>query len=143
MLWVVAFTFVPLIFVIRYSFANYVLGMGITGYVGFQNYADVLASDRFWHSIMVTAAYVALSVPIELVLGFVAAWLVNLGAPWSHGFRTIIGTPLFTMPRASMIRGFVLNHLIHHRAILCVYLRLNDVPVPGMYGPSGDEFSGW
>jgi uncharacterized damage-inducible protein DinB len=50
---------------------------------------------------------------------------------------------LFTMPRAAMIRGFVLNHLIHHRAILCVYLRLNDVPVPGMYGPSGDEFSGW
>jgi uncharacterized damage-inducible protein DinB len=53
------------------------------------------------------------------------------------------GTPLFTMPRASMVRGFVLSHLIHHRATLCVYLRLNDIPVPGMYGPSGDEFSGW
>jgi uncharacterized damage-inducible protein DinB len=38
-----------------------------------------------------------------------------------------------------MIRSFVLNHLIHHRAILCVYLRLNDIPVPGMYDPSGDE----
>ena len=49
------------------------------------------------------------------------------------------GTPLFTMPRVSMIRSFVLNHLIHHRAILCVYLRLNYIPVPGMYGPSGDE----
>ena len=49
------------------------------------------------------------------------------------------GTPLFTMPRAAMIRGFVLNHLIHHRAILCVYLRLNNIPVPGMYNPSGDE----
>ena len=36
-------------------------------------------------------------------------------------------------------RSFVLNHLIHHRAILCVYLRLNNIPVPGMYGPSGDE----
>jgi uncharacterized damage-inducible protein DinB len=53
------------------------------------------------------------------------------------------GTPLFTLPRAAMVRGFVLNHMIHHRAILCVYLRLNDVPVPGMYGPSGDEFTGW
>ena len=60
--------------------------------------------------------------------------------PWSllNG-----GTPLFTMPRAAMIRGFVLNHLIHHRAILCVYLRLHNIPVPGMYGPSGDEFTGW
>ena len=48
-------------------------------------------------------------------------------------------TPLFTMPRATVIRTFVLNHLIHHRAHLCVYLRLNDVQVPGMYGPSGDE----
>ena len=49
------------------------------------------------------------------------------------------GKPLITMPRASVIRSFVLNHAIHHRAILCVYLRLNDIPVPGMYGPSGDE----
>jgi uncharacterized damage-inducible protein DinB len=56
--------------------------------------------------------------------------------PWSL-LKT--GTPIFTMPRAAMIRGFVLNHLIHHRAILCVYLRLNNVLVPGMYDPSGDR----
>jgi uncharacterized damage-inducible protein DinB len=49
------------------------------------------------------------------------------------------GKPIFTMPRAAVIRGVILNHLIHHRAHLCVYLRLNDIPVPGMYGPSGDE----
>ena len=49
------------------------------------------------------------------------------------------GTPLITMPRAAMIRRFVLNHLIHHRAILCVYLRLNNITVPGMYDPSDDE----
>jgi uncharacterized damage-inducible protein DinB len=49
------------------------------------------------------------------------------------------GKPIFTMPRSAVIRSFVLNHIIHHRAILCVYLRLNDIPVPGMYGPSGDE----
>ena len=56
--------------------------------------------------------------------------------PWS---LLNAGTPLFTMPRATMMRKFVLNHLIHHRAILCVYLRLNNIPVPGMYDPSGDE----
>ena len=56
--------------------------------------------------------------------------------PWS---LLQAGKPIFTMPRATMVRNFVLNHMIHHRAILCVYLRLNNVPVPGMYGPSGDE----
>lgn len=49
------------------------------------------------------------------------------------------GQPIFSMPRSAVVRGFVLNHIIHHRAHLCVYLRLNDIPVPGMYGPSGDE----
>jgi uncharacterized damage-inducible protein DinB len=60
----------------------------------------------------------------------------DMGKMWSL-LRS--GTPLFTLPRAAVLRGFVLNHIIHHRAILCVYLRLNDLPVPGMYGPSGDE----
>lgn len=60
----------------------------------------------------------------------------DLVTPWS----LLQGeTVLFTLPRAAVIRTFVLNHAIHHRAHLCVYLRLNDVPVPGMYGPSGDE----
>jgi uncharacterized damage-inducible protein DinB len=49
------------------------------------------------------------------------------------------GQTYFTMPRAAVVRGMVLNHLMHHRACLCVYLRLNDIPVPGLYGPSGDE----
>ena len=56
--------------------------------------------------------------------------------PWS---LLKAGTPLLNMPRATVIRSLVLNHLIHHRAILCVYLGLNNVPVPVMYGPSGDE----
>lgn len=42
-------------------------------------------------------------------------------------------------PRRFFIRNFGLNHLIHHRGQLSVYLRLLDVPVPGMYGPTADE----
>lgn len=53
------------------------------------------------------------------------------------------GETLMTMPKIGVIRTWVLNHTIHHRAHLCVYLRLNDVPVPGMYGPSGDEDGAW
>jgi uncharacterized damage-inducible protein DinB len=45
----------------------------------------------------------------------------------------------FTMPRVAVLRGMVFNHLIHHRAQLTVYLRMNGVPVPALYGPSADE----
>ena len=45
----------------------------------------------------------------------------------------------FTMPRIAAIRSFVMNHLIHHRGQLSVYLRLNDVPIPPIYGPTADE----
>ena len=56
---------------------------------------------------------------------------------WSlkHGSRV-----LFTAPRADVVRMH-LNHLIHHRGQLTVYLRLNDVPVPSIYGPTADEGS--
>lgn len=49
------------------------------------------------------------------------------------------GTPLFTMPRIQVFKTMVLAHTIHHRAQLGVYLRMNDVPIPGMYGPSADD----
>jgi len=46
---------------------------------------------------------------------------------------------VFSLPRIAVLRTMVLNHVIHHRGQLTVYLRLNDVPVPGLYGPSADE----
>ena len=49
------------------------------------------------------------------------------------------GQELITMPKLGVIRIWVLNHTIHHRGHLCVYLRLNDIPIPALYGPSGDE----
>jgi uncharacterized damage-inducible protein DinB len=49
------------------------------------------------------------------------------------------GQQVFSVPRAAAFRSFVLHHIIHHRGQLSVYLRLNDVPVPAMYGPSADE----
>jgi uncharacterized damage-inducible protein DinB len=56
--------------------------------------------------------------------------------PWS---LLAGGNTVFTMPRIAVIRNMVMNHLIHHRAQLGVYLRLNDVPVPAVYGPTADE----
>ena len=46
---------------------------------------------------------------------------------------------VFSLPRAAVIRSMAMNHLIHHRGQLSVYLRLLNIPVPGMYGPSADE----
>jgi uncharacterized damage-inducible protein DinB len=49
------------------------------------------------------------------------------------------GNPMFTMPRTTVVRDFVINHTIHHRAQLGVYLRLKDIALPKTYGPSADE----
>lgn len=49
------------------------------------------------------------------------------------------GQVVVDSPREEVLRKWVLNHLIHHRAQLGVYLRLNNIPVPGAYGPSADE----
>lgn len=59
---------------------------------------------------------------------FAEPWALRRGA-----------TVVFTMPRLATLRSFVLHHMIHHRAQLGVYLRLMDVPVPALYGPSADE----
>ena len=61
-----------------------------------------------------------------------------LTAPWTLKKGN---QDLFTLPRIAMLRYFVLNHLIHHRGQLSVYLRLQDVPLPAIYGPSADEGS--
>ena len=57
-------------------------------------------------------------------------------APWSlkSGAHEI-----FTMPKVAVLRSFVMNHMIHHRGQLSVYLRLRNVPLPSIYGPTADE----
>ena len=59
----------------------------------------------------------------------------ELDVPWSLKMR---GQVLFTSPRGEAVRSH-LNHLIHHRGQLTVYLRLVDVPLPQVYGPTADE----
>ena len=60
----------------------------------------------------------------------------EFAAPWKlkNG-----GKEVFTAPKATVMRNFVLNHMIHHRGQLMVYFRMLGVPVPSIYGPSGDE----
>jgi uncharacterized damage-inducible protein DinB len=59
----------------------------------------------------------------------------HLSKNWSLIFG---GKPVLTMPRSAVLRNMVFSHIIHHRGQLTVYLRLNDIAIPGMYGPSAD-----
>jgi uncharacterized damage-inducible protein DinB len=61
------------------------------------------------------------------------AWL---GKPWTLKSGEQV---YFSLPKGGVLRGFVFSHIIHHRAQLGVYLRLLNVPVPSIYGPSADE----
>jgi uncharacterized damage-inducible protein DinB len=60
----------------------------------------------------------------------------GLGQPWS---AIAGGKKMMTMPKGALVRSIMLNHIYHHRGQLSVYLRLLDVPVPSIYGPSADE----
>ena len=60
----------------------------------------------------------------------------ELATPWKFSFGEHV---ISNSPRSLAYRHMCFNHLLHHRAQLSVYLRLNDIPVPGLYGPSADE----
>jgi uncharacterized damage-inducible protein DinB len=52
---------------------------------------------------------------------------------------TMDGHTIISLPRAAVVRSFILSHMVHHRGQLTVYLRLKEVPLPSLYGPSADE----
>lgn len=58
--------------------------------------------------------------------------------PWTlrRGDRVVM-----SVPKVSAVRGFVVRHLVHHRGQMTVYLRMNDVPLPPLYGPTADELT--
>lgn len=60
----------------------------------------------------------------------------ELTAPWQLKRK---GEVLLTVPRVAAFKSFVINHIVHHRGQFSVYLRLKDVPLPPMYGPTADE----
>ena len=63
----------------------------------------------------------------------------TLGAGWTLRRGESV---VFTLPRVAVVRSMILNHMIHHRGQLTVYLRMTGAPVPGLYGRSADELPG-
>jgi len=64
----------------------------------------------------------------------------GMGQMWA--MKTPDGKTIMSMPKGTLVRSVALNHMYHHRGQLSVYLRLLDVPVPSIYGPSADEQAG-
>jgi uncharacterized damage-inducible protein DinB len=58
-----------------------------------------------------------------------------MGETWTLKNR---GATIFALPRVAVLRSFIVSHMIHHRGQLTVYLRLRDVPLPSVYGPTAD-----
>jgi len=78
---------------------------------------------------------------LEQSLGSAREFLQNLDDERAQATWTMAraGKTLMAVPRIELIRMVMLRHVYHHRGELCVYLRLLDVPVPAVYGPSADE----
>ena len=96
-LWILVFSLFPLASALYYSFHTYVLGRGITAFVGFQNYLENLRNPTFWHSAGITVAYVVIAVSAEMVFGVVLAWAVGKRIWGQQFFRVLFTAPLFTM----------------------------------------------
>lgn len=116
-----------------------------------------LANIPSWLGTTLTATDLDLSVgtPPRNIHATSAALLADFDRKVAEGRARLAGTSdaelmqpwtlragdhvVFTMPRIGVLRSFIFSHAIHHRGQLTVYLRLRDVPVPAIYGPSADE----
>lgn len=126
------------------SYTAGMLAMHIVDCLGWVD--DVLTSDEL---VMAPAAYrpfVAASVPDLLeafdarAAGGAARLAQTSEAALLEPWRLVLGGKVrFEKPRLAVFRDFTLNHIIHHRGQLSVYLRLLEIPVPGSYGPTADE----
>jgi multiple sugar transport system permease protein len=134
-LWVLGFTIYPLVSAIRFSFAQYVMGRGITAWVGFDNYVGVLTSYDFWYAIFITFAYTIIAGGLELLLGVALAWVVHLAMPGHRIFRAVITAPLFTMGVAIGYLGVTLY--TSDGGLIATALRSIGIDIPWLSTATG------
>lgn len=134
-LWVLGFTVYPLVSAIRFSFAQYVMGRGITAWVGFDNYVGVLTSYDFWYAIFITFAYTLVAGGLELLLGVALAWVVHLAMPGHRIFRAVITAPLFTMGVAIGYLGVTLY--TSDGGLIATALRSIGIDIPWLSTATG------
>lgn len=87
------------------------------------------------------ASHAVLMAAFDESIAYAQRYLASLSDARAMATWTLTNgeTPLFAAPRMGVIRSFLFNHWYHHRGQLVVYLRLLDVPVPSVYGPTADE----
>ena len=113
----------------------------LAGWVNSTIEADELDFGKVDYVAFIPASRAELVAKLDAVVGtarpvLAAASDADMVKPWTLRMNETI---YFTMPKVAVLRSFVMNHMIHHRAQLGAYLRLNDIPVPQTYGPSADE----
>lgn len=111
-----------------------------------QQLSDVVAGDTLDFSVaagapLAVTSHDALMGAFDAGIAHAQRYLESLSDACATATWTLTdgATPLFAAPRAGVIRSFLFNHWYHHRGQLSVYLRLLDVPVPSVYGPTADE----
>ena len=98
------------------------------------------AADHKWEQYVPASKAAVLEEFDKGLPGVKAAVAAAAPAQWDQHWKFIFGGQTFIdSPRHQVFRDYVLNHMVHHRAQLSVYLRLLGAKVPGMYGPSADE----
>lgn len=97
------------------------------------------ATSNFESYVMTTRAHLLETLDANVARAR-AALAAASDAEFMRNWTLRAGEKVFlTMPKVAVVRGFVFSHMIHHRAQLGVYLRMNEVPLPSLYGPSADE----
>ncbi len=101
---------------------------------------DMAAPGQSWPDMTFRTRDIALqtfdAAALETRAALAACSDADIAEPWKFSFGDHV---ISDSPRSLAYRHMFFNHLLHHRAQLSVYLRLNDIPVPGLYGPSADE----
>ncbi|MBT9168326.1 carbohydrate ABC transporter permease [Candidatus Hakubella thermalkaliphila] len=106
-IWVLVFTIFPLFYSLGLSFYNIVLGMP-PQFVGFKNFIGAFDDYKVAHATLVTLIFIAVAIPVELVLGMALALLFNQDIPGRKYFRTILTMPLFFTPVAIGLLGLTI-----------------------------------
>ncbi len=107
MIWVLIFTIFPLIYSFGLSFFNIVLGMP-PQFVGLKNFIEAFQDYKAIHAARVTLTFIAVAIPVELVLGMALALFFNQELPGRKYFRTLLTMPLFFTPAALGLLGITM-----------------------------------
>jgi multiple sugar transport system permease protein len=132
-IWVLAFTIFPLFYSLGLSFFNIVLGMP-PQFVGFKNFLEAFRDYKTLHAVRVTLLFIAVAIPVELVLGMALALFFNQELSGRRYFRTLLTMPLFFTPAALGLLGITMFY--EEGGPINSFLSLFNIQIPWLSHPT-------